>query len=530
MEERPEPRAGADESRLVSGLLKTFITITAVIALIGLAAGSPQRAAVSATGCAVYSLLFWLQPRLGAERTGILCTVWYVFLALGAMATGGGIHDITMVLLPAGMVVGALLLPRRHLRTLVAVSVVAVAAIGSVKLILASPQRDPPLDGWLEILICAFLLSISGVVAHQVVRSLQATIRERIRTEEALVAAAAEWNSTFDAIPSALLLLDAQDRMVRINEAARIRLGSKPFRELIGRAPMEINGAPPWNLFAELAARVRRDGWDVTERIREPATDETFSLTFAPARAPGGVVAVVYDLTLLSRLQEEVARMETMATVGSLAAGFAHEVRNPLMGITATLDAMESAVEDTPRARRFLEILRDETSRLTALVQDLLDYGKPARLEISTGPIDGVLTRAAEECAAAAAQRKVEIVLKVASGLPSIPMDTFRIAQVFENLIANAIQHSPGGAQVVVKVVAAPGGDGIRCEVLDSGPGLRAADLAKIFQPFFSRRRGGTGLGLAIVQRLVESHGGRVQLANRPEGGAVARVFLPGRR
>jgi len=100
--------------------------------------------------------------------------------------------------------------------------------------------------------------------------------------------------------------------------------------------------------------------------------------------------------------------------------------------------------------------------------------------------------------------------------------------QVLQNLIDNAIQHSPRGGQVVVRAAAvlAPNADGLELSVADEGPGIRAEDMANIFEPFFTRRRGGTGLGLSIVQRIVEQHGGEVEGKNRETGGALITVRL----
>jgi signal transduction histidine kinase len=110
-----------------------------------------------------------------------------------------------------------------------------------------------------------------------------------------------------------------------------------------------------------------------------------------------------------------------------------------------------------------------------------------------------------------------------------IRMDRPRLRQVFQNLVQNAIEHTPHGGQVLVGAEreARDGRPGVRFSVRDFGPGFAAADLPRVFEPFFSRRRGGTGLGLSIVQRIVEQHGGRVWAANHPEGGGLLTVWLP---
>jgi signal transduction histidine kinase len=136
-----------------------------------------------------------------------------------------------------------------------------------------------------------------------------------------------------------------------------------------------------------------------------------------------------------------------------------------------------------------------------------------------------VVALASRSCLPAAELASVRIENQLGADAGSLPMDPGRLAQVFQNLIENAVQHSRAGG--VVRIVGSRAGNEARIAVLDDGPGFAAKDLPRIFEPFFSRRRGGTGLGLPIVQRIVEQHGGRVEAANRDEGGASVAVLLP---
>ncbi len=231
------------------------------------------------------------------------------------------------------------------------------------------------------------------------------------------------------------------------------------------------------------------------------------------------------------RLQESLRRSETMSAMGSLVAGVAHEVRNPLFGISATVDALESEMEGREEFTEYANLLRSQVARLAQLMHDLLEYGKPPVLRPAPLHPREVLRRAARSCAALALERDVALAEDVSPEIPRVEGDASRIEQVFQNLIANAIQHSPPGSSVRVVARVAPGPDGpVEISVLDEGKGLAAADIPRLFEPFFSRRKGGTGLGLSLVQRIVEAHGGRVVAVNRAGGGASFTVSLPVRQ
>jgi PAS domain S-box-containing protein len=227
------------------------------------------------------------------------------------------------------------------------------------------------------------------------------------------------------------------------------------------------------------------------------------------------------------RLQESLRRSESMAAMGGLVAGVAHEVRNPLFSISATVDALETDLRDRPDFMELAGLLRSQVGRLTQLMRDLLDYGKPAALSLSAVQPGDPLRVAVRACAALARSKDVALSVQVADGLPALALDAGRMEQVLENLLANAVQHAPRGTCVRLTADLAEGREAVTFRIEDEGPGIASADLERLFEPFFSRRQGGTGLGLPIVHRIVEAHGGVVRAANRSQGGAAFTVTLP---
>ncbi len=230
-----------------------------------------------------------------------------------------------------------------------------------------------------------------------------------------------------------------------------------------------------------------------------------------------------------ARLQDRLRRSEVMSAMGSLVAGVAHESRNPIFAITATLDAIASRFGIQPEMSPFFDVLRTEINRLNGLMTDLLEYGRPRSPEIARISLAAVVANAVEANRILAEQLGITLVNDVAADLPAVHVDERRLVHAVQNLVQNAVQHSSAGGRVRISAgaVARDGGSALRCKVEDSGPGFVETDLPHVFDPFFTRRRGGTGLGLAIVQRAVEEDGGTIVAGNRPEGGAIVTIELP---
>jgi PAS domain S-box-containing protein len=337
--------------------------------------------------------------------------------------------------------------------------------------------------------------------------------------------AATEWSETFDSISAPIVIVDDEGRVTRANVAALKLSGQTLFTAILGRPLDAVTGSPLWPELPALAAQAQASGETGTVRIS--TTDgRHWDVVASPWTTAPRTTIVASDVTGIARMQEVLQRSQRMSAVGDLVAGVAHELRNPLFGISATLDAFE-ALHCEDQFQPFVAALRSQVERMNELTHDLLEYGRPIPPDLQPGPIGPVIAGARASVRALAGHAGVTIDLHLPPELPPVRMDRQRLLQVFENLLKNAIQHSGRDTTVDVSATFDPQENKVIVLVEDRGPGFRSEDLERVFEPFFSRRRGGTGLGLSLVQRIVVDHGGYILAANREGGGAMLRLILP---
>ncbi len=376
----------------------------------------------------------------------------------------------------------------------------------------------------------------SFIFLHRDITALSREQQHRARLAESVRKAVTEWQRTFDAIDMPIWILDLQGHVVRLNSHAQ-HLSGKRYSAMLGSPIGGLGVGEPWSTAAELVTCAARSRTTVAVKVRDEATRATWDLTATivdGSRAAGPrpevpprVLVVGRDITGLVVLQESLRKSETMAAMGAIVAGVAHEVRNPLFGISATVDALEATLTETPAYREYAAILGTEVGRLTTLMSELLEYGRPTRLELAPGSVSDVIEEAVRDCLPLATGANVSISSRTAGGLPSVAMDTARLTQAFRNLIENAIQHSSRGETIEVLARHDSNAATVVCTVRDHGPGFRDDDLPHVFEPFFTRRRGGTGLGLSLVWRFVDEHDGTVVAEQANGGGALLTVTLP---
>jgi len=227
--------------------------------------------------------------------------------------------------------------------------------------------------------------------------------------------------------------------------------------------------------------------------------------------------------------QAQLAHTEKMAAVGTLAAGVAHEVNNPLAGMLTCIETMESNPDDADLRERYLELIRDGIKRIEHTVLNLLDFSRPREIQPEVTSLNHNLRHVAELVEFQLRKNRVEVSFELDPEEPIVLADHFQMEQLFLNLVLNAIQAMPSGGTLTLRTRTHS--SRVVAEVADTGNGIPEALRERIFDPFFTTREvgQGTGLGLSVSYSIVKAHGGGIEVDSAPGKGSRFRVWLPAR-
>jgi len=232
----------------------------------------------------------------------------------------------------------------------------------------------------------------------------------------------------------------------------------------------------------------------------------------------------------LKQLQEQLIQSEKMASLGQMAAGVAHEINNPISGIMVYLHMIMKDLEDDridkKQALKFLGDSKDELKRCSKIIKSLLDFSRQSHPRLTPVNLGGILDETFEILAHKAKLQDIEVIWNVDPGIPSIQADPDQLKQVFLNLILNAIQSMPRGGRLTIRAALAD--DNVRVDIEDTGCGITAGNIGKLFTPFFTTKEKGegVGLGLAMAYGIIKHHGGDILVSSFAEGGTTFSVIL----
>jgi len=233
----------------------------------------------------------------------------------------------------------------------------------------------------------------------------------------------------------------------------------------------------------------------------------------------------------LKEQMQKMQRTEQMVVVGELAAGLAHEIKNPMAGIKVAMSVLSEEAYISPEDKAVLQKVVAEIAQLEGLMRSFLNFAKPQKPRLEPVNVNQMLNTTLtfhlkHQAVGAGGPRKIEIV-KEFGELPVTLADPTQLQRVFLNLFLNALHAMPRGGELDVRTCLEEDGKSIRIEVSDTGSGIREDLINKVFQPFFTTKPKGTGLGLAISRQMIEQHDGTITVANRPGGGALFTILLP---
>jgi two-component system sensor histidine kinase HydH len=238
-----------------------------------------------------------------------------------------------------------------------------------------------------------------------------------------------------------------------------------------------------------------------------------------------GYVILFKDLTEIDRLRNEIERSRRLASLGRMAAGIAHEIRNPLSSIKGFATYFRERYRDIPEDRKTADIIIGEVDRLNRVIGQLLEFARPMNIQLKPTALQGFLQHSVKMIEQQAGERNITIKTDFPSLIGEIFLDADRMSQVLYNLYLNAFDAMDEGGTLSVGLSSADGGTAT-ITIADTGTGIGAEDMGRIFDPYFTTKPSGTGLGLAIVHRIMEAHNGEIHVDSTPgQGTTISLIF-----
>jgi PAS domain S-box-containing protein len=366
------------------------------------------------------------------------------------------------------------------------------------------------------------LMAIALQEAIQKLRAQERAMSERAEASERLN------TQIVNSLTAGLLVVDRAGQVQILNPGGRRMLGLDAAGEWPHYTKLPVAAKPLAGVIEECLAL----GHPIVRRALEmpDAGDVTHvGVTVSPLGSDGvgGVICLFSDLTAVVQLEDQLRLKETLARLGELTAGIAHEFRNGLATIHGYGKLLDPAALP-PQFKPYVEGIRQETEALGQVVTNFLNFARPTQLSLATQDLRAIVERAADDLRSEVSQLGGDIA--VTGDFGCVDADDVLLRQAFSNLLRNAVEACQG-ANVAPSIRVESSLDRAqalaRVNVLDNGPGVSHDARERIFRPFFTTKKTGTGLGLALVQKIVVTHNGRVHVTNSPDGGACFQVTLP---
>ena len=372
---------------------------------------------------------------------------------------------------------------------------------------------------------------------------------ENTRLYTELLDAAEFTHAMLRSLTSGIAVVDTSGHVLRINRATQDILGKDEIW-LVGHALSEFPGLAELDrvVQAAMATGQSEDRCEITIRTAKESISLGVSASVLTDHSGKTIGAVAHfrNLAPIRKLEEQVRRSQHLAALGQMAAGVAHEIRNPLNSIRGFAQLLQEAPDATEAVKHeYTQIILDEVDRMNRIVQDLLDFSQQREVMLEPTHLPKLLADLMRDMRVDATRLQVRLELRECDPAPARVMaNGDKLRQVFRNVILNALQACMKEGTVAISLADATlpisdekgnektaDGDVPRREVavavVDNGCGIDPETMQKIFDPFFTQKDGGTGLGLSISQKFIEHHGGRIEVKSEPGKGSTFTVYLP---
>ncbi len=365
---------------------------------------------------------------------------------------------------------------------------------------------------------------LRNVAAMGLVATLSAYLNKQLLSvSSTYVSLRALNDNILRSLTSGLLTIDQRARVLSANPSARELLGVSgnlvglDGEVLIPGLGEHLDDSGGLRNGFELSLRRAGDGREIELGLTSSALVDEHGHFL-------GHVVHFQDITELRKLERGLRRNERLSAIGELAASVAHEIRNPLAAVAGCAELLEGQVEGDEN-ERLLRIIQRETARLANIVTELLDYTHPRALVRTEVDLRGDLGELAESFRADRSNAAIELVVTLPDQPVMALVDSAQISQVLWNLVRNAAQAMDGEGRLELGLTRTEAN--VELSVRDHGAGIAAADLERIFEPFFSTKASGSGIGLALVQRIIEAHGGQIEVHSTLGVGTQFVIRLP---
>ena len=327
-------------------------------------------------------------------------------------------------------------------------------------------------------------------------------------------------------MPIGLIALDDQGKIVTCNEKAQAVL-EVTCSDALGRKAITILPEPLKKILTELPASggfLERDIQLISSEGKEHIW-EAVAARLMDEEIPAGRILLIRDVTEIRQMENEVTRSRHLNSIGSLAAGVAHEIRNPLSSIKGFAVYFKERLSGNKEDEETADIMIAETERLNRVISQLIEFARPLELKKEKIEFVELVQHTVKLIAADAQKNKISVEIAASTDLPEVEVDPDKIKQVLLNIFLNSLAALKEGGKLIIELSS--GTDNLIVIISDNGAGIEKMDLPKIYDPYFTSKPAGTGLGLAVVQKIMEAHGGRINVESTAGKGTKVFLYFP---